>query len=132
MVMSVSNALLEAVNRDIGVVADLGNILFVGEKPVHLSAVSHRLSTMCTSKITCSNTRQKSEMPGLVGRRTRDGNYLRDTIGGHGKINFEQVFRILRQAGYQGYYSLEYGGPEAAVNAIKDVALTICAVGDGS
>ena len=60
-----------------------------------------------------------NEKPDDYWLETRDGDYLRDTIMGHGSINFEQVFRILRQAGYQGYYSLEYCGPEAASNAVK-------------
>lgn len=110
--------LLEAVDRDIGVVADLGNILFVGEKPemfvgrfapfidhVHIKDYLFKSGL--------------NEKPDDYWLETRDGDYLRDTIMGHGSIHFEQVFRILRQAGYQGYYSLEYCGPEAASNAVK-------------
>ncbi|MDW7659084.1 MAG: hypothetical protein SCM11_18095, partial [Bacillota bacterium] len=53
---------------------------------------------------------------------TRDGDYLRDTIVGHGTINFEKIFRILLLAGYQGHYSLEYCGPEDAIEAIRTSA----------
>lgn len=110
--------LLEAVNRDIGVVADLGNILFVGEKPeTFVGRFAPFIDHVHVKDYLFKHG--QNEMPGACWLQTRDGNYLRDTIMGHGSINFEQVFRILRQAGYQGYYSLEYGGPEAAVNAIK-------------
>lgn len=113
--------LIEAVDREIGVVADLGNILFVGERPEvfvgrfapwidHVHIKDYLFQPGCSAR------------PDEHWHTTRDGDYLRDTIIGHGTINFEKIFRILLRAGYQGYYSLEYCGPEDAIKAIRTSA----------
>lgn len=44
--------------------------------------------------------------------RTAKNNMLRETILGHGIIDFEKIFEILILAGYNGYYSLEGAGME--------------------
>ena len=46
------------------------------------------------------------------------GNGLRDTIVGHGAINFEKVFSVLLLGGYDGYFSLEYGGREETLSGV--------------
>ena len=113
--------LIDAVDREIGVVADLGNILFVGEQPEvfvgrfapwidHVHVKDYLFQPGC------------SDRPDAHWLTTRDGDYLRDTIMGHGVINFEKIFRLLLRAGYKGYYSLEYSGPEDAFKAIQGSA----------
>ncbi len=47
------------------------------------------------------------------------GNAIRDTIIGHGVINFEKIFTILLEAGYDGYFSLEYAAPEETLYGIE-------------
>ena len=109
---------LDAVDREIGIVADLGNILFVGERP---EAFVGRFAPYIDHVHVKDYIYQagRGAKPDAYWLTTRDGDYLRDTIMGHGIVNFEQVFRILLQAGYQGMYSLEYCGPEEAFNAIR-------------
>ena len=47
------------------------------------------------------------------------GKALRDTIIGHGIVNFERIFSILILAGYDGYFSLENDAPEETLTAVK-------------
>lgn len=48
------------------------------------------------------------------------GQALRDTIIGHGVVNFERIFSILILAGYDGYFSLENGAPEKTAEAVQE------------
>ena len=48
------------------------------------------------------------------------GQALRNTIVGHGIINFERIFSILILAGYDGYFSLENGAVEDTVQAVQE------------
>lgn len=99
--------------KDAGIVADLGNILFVDETPeqfvgrfsgeiVHVHVKDYLLKS------------GEAMNPGKGWYMTRSGNFLRDTVIGHGAISFTQVFRILRAIGYDGYFSTEYAAPEPA------------------
>lgn len=113
--------LIEAVDREIGVVADLGNILFVGEQPeVFVGRFAPFIDHVHVKDYLFQPG--DSDQPDSHWLTTRDGDYLRDTIIGHGAINFEKIIRILLRAGYQGYYSLEYCGPEDAFKAIRTSA----------
>jgi|LSQX01.1.fsa_nt_gb sugar phosphate isomerase/epimerase len=110
---------LEAVNRPVSVVADLGNIYFVGERIEDFVG--------CFAPfIDHVHVKDYLLLPGDQARPdkswhlTRDGSYLRDCIMGHGTVPFEKVFRILGQAGYDGTYSLEYCGLEEPARAIKE------------
>ena len=57
--------------------------------------------------------------PGNGWFQTRGGNYLRGTIAGHGVIPIPQCVSILRNAGYNGYLSLEFEGLEETLPAIE-------------
>lgn len=52
-------------------------------------------------------------------RRTRGGNYLRATVAGHGAVPVQQCINILKEAGYDGYVSLEFEGWEDNLQALK-------------
>lgn len=108
-----SRFLTELDRDDVGVVADLGNIMFVDETPeqfvgrfsneiVHVHVKDYLLKS------------GGGAHPGPGWHVTRSGNHLRDTAIGHGAIQFQQVFRILRTIGYDGYFSTEYDAPEPA------------------
>ena len=47
------------------------------------------------------------------------GQALRDTILGHGIVNFERIFSILILAGYDGYFSLENDAAEETLPSVK-------------
>lgn len=50
---------------------------------------------------------------------TRGGNYLRGAIIGHGEVPVVQCLRLLKNAGYDGYYTVEFEGMEDAVTGVK-------------
>jgi len=110
--------LLNAVDRDIKVVADLGNIKFVGEDPVDFVGqfapyVAHVHVKDYIYKPATAN------FPGEEWYNTRNGDFLRGTIVGHGTIDFVTCCRILISAGYTGSFSLEYDGKEDPFMADK-------------
>ncbi|MEA4890325.1 MAG: sugar phosphate isomerase/epimerase family protein [Clostridiaceae bacterium] len=109
---------LEAVDRNVGIVADLGNIYFVGENPAAFVGRFAPLIVHVHAKDYLFKAGSQGN-PGARWSMTRDGDFLRDTIMGHGLVPFEQVFRILIRAGYQGTFSLEYNGVEDALPAIS-------------
>lgn len=50
---------------------------------------------------------------------TRGGNYLRGAIIGHGCVPVVQCLRILKNAGYNGYVTVEFEGMEPAKTGVK-------------
>ena len=50
---------------------------------------------------------------------TRGRNYIRGTIVGHGVIPVAQCMAMLRAAGYEGWFSLEFEGLEDNLTALK-------------
>ncbi len=111
---------LNAVDRDnIGVCADLGNIFFVGETPEHfIGAFSERVFHVHIKDYLYKPG--SAPFPGRSWLRTRDGGYLRDTIPGHGVVDMVSCLYILRKAGYEGFYSFEFGGPEPYDAGIRE------------
>jgi len=107
---------LGEVNRDVGVVADLGNILFVGEQPEAFTArFAPMVKHVHVKDYLYKDSRWPS--PGEGWYVSRDGGYLRGTVPGHGVVNFQRVFSILQSVGYDGFFSLEYDGMEDAYKA---------------
>ena len=103
--------LLNAVDRDIKMVADLGNIKFVGEDPVDLIGrfAPHIVHVHVKDYLYKPAT---ANFPGEEWYTARNGDYLRGTIVGHGTIDFVTCCRILIGSGYTGSFSLEYDGKE--------------------
>ncbi len=102
---------LGAVNRPVGVLADLGNILFVGESPEQF--VSRFAPMVC--HVHAKDYLYKDcrwPHPGNGWYESQDGGYLRGTVIGHGTVNFVRVCQVLQSVGYDGFYSLEYDGLE--------------------
>lgn len=50
---------------------------------------------------------------------TRGGNFLRGAIIGHGEVPVIQCLRILKNAGYNGYITVEFEGMEDARTGVK-------------
>ena len=109
--------LLNAVDRDIKVVADLGNIMFVDEDPVDFVGrfAPHIVHVHVKDYIRKS---AYGNDPGKDGGwyTTRRGDYLRGTIVGHGSIDYVACCKILISAGYTGSFSLEYCGLEEGLS----------------
>lgn len=106
-----SHFMAELDRDDVGVVADLGNIMFVDEKPEQfVGRFSNKIVHVHLKDYIRKDGTDVHPGPGWY--MTREGNFLRDTVFGHGVIPFVPVFRILQSIGYEGYYSAEYTAPE--------------------
>lgn len=113
------HALMEALgDTQYGLVADLGNILFVDEKPEdYIAEFSRKIF-----HVHCKDYLMKPggmSAPGSGWYITKHGNFLRDTIVGHGVVDYAKVMRVLKRIQYDGWYSLEYGAPERAEYGIR-------------
>jgi len=110
--------LLGEMERPVGVVADLGNILFVGDTPeAFVARFASRICHVHVKDYLSKDARWSN--PGQGWYVTRDGGFLRGTIVGHGVVCFERVFTILNDAGYDGYFSLECDCMEEIFKAQK-------------
>lgn len=98
--------LMNATDRNFGVVVDFGNILFVDE-PIEnfIPLVKDRVVNVHIKDyiFTDGKTRDKSDAEFL----TVNKNYLLDCEFGKGIVNFDKAFEELRKIGYNGYYAIE-------------------------
>ncbi len=97
---------LQRANHDFGVVGDIGNILFVEEHAVDflphvMPHVAHMHIKDYIYTVNPTRERQKGELV------TRDGNYVLDCPFGEGCVDFDRVFAILKENGYDGLFALE-------------------------
>ncbi|MBQ8684439.1 MAG: sugar phosphate isomerase/epimerase [Clostridia bacterium] len=111
--------LLDEVDRDIGLVADFGNIRQYGEtiqpyirrfadRIVHVHLKDMRPATPDTPNA-------------LI---TWDKNWIVETEPGTGDVDFVESIALLKEAGYDGWYALEYGAPTTDANVEAALART--------
>lgn len=97
---------LQDVDRNVGVVADFGNIQFVDEDVVDfISAFRERIVHVHAKDyiVTTGTSREK-----LADEYTsRGGNYLRGCLIGEGSVRTEAAFLALKAMGYRGAVALE-------------------------
>ncbi|MDR6720839.1 sugar phosphate isomerase/epimerase [Paenibacillus sp. 2003] len=96
---------------------DVGNFLCVDEDPV--SAVKNNIPYASIVHAKDFYWRPSYRNPGEGWFQTSHGNYLRGAIVGHGDINMPEVFRVLKQSGYDGYISVEFEGMEDCKTASR-------------
>ena len=89
---------------------DIGNFLCVDEDPV--SAVKNNIAHASIVHAKDFYWRPSTRNPGEGWFQTSHGNYLRGAIVGHGDIDMPEVFRVMKQSGYEGYISVEFEGME--------------------
>jgi sugar phosphate isomerase/epimerase len=97
--------------KNVGVCGDFGNILFVDESPdsflkAFKKDVKHVHIKDYTTALTIENREDKEAW-----LRSRKGVYLKDVPLGEGVINAQKCFKILKKAGYDGFFSLELVDP---------------------
>ncbi len=102
--------LLSAI-RGGSIVLDTGNILFADEPIAPFAGrYANRAAHVHVKDYIVKSG--NGQYPGRDWYLSRGGNYIRGTVIGHGVADFVQTFRVLMLAGYDGYYSLEFDGPE--------------------
>jgi sugar phosphate isomerase/epimerase len=111
--------LILAVDREnYGWLCDMGNFLCTDCDPVE----SVRIAAPHAFHVHAKDFLYKSgdtKMPAGYQIVTAGGSYLRGTVVGHGDVPVVQCINILKRAGYDGYVSLEFEGPEENLYALK-------------
>ncbi|MBM7570132.1 sugar phosphate isomerase/epimerase family protein [Aquibacillus albus] len=96
---------------------DTGNFLCVDEQPV--AAVKKNIGFASMVHIKDFYYRPADTDPGEGWLNTTSGAYLRGAITGHGDINIREVLKVIKDAGYDGYISIEFEGMEECKQASK-------------
>ncbi len=110
--------LIEAVgSRNYGALVDVGNFSCADDRSDIAVGKLAPLAFHCHCKDMFIKNGQLPD-PGRGWFRSRGGNYIRCTILGHGDIPVQQCLRILKNAKYQGYVSIEFEGIEDVMDGI--------------
>lgn len=98
---------LKEVKRDIGIVADFGNIRQVEEKVADLiRAFPEKIAHVHVKDVYVLPEQKGGGLP------TINGNFMYGTFFREGDVGFDDAMQTLRNIGYKGYYSLEFGARE--------------------
>ncbi len=98
---------LQDVNRDIGIVADFGNVYQVGETiQPFLETFGHRAQHVHIKNVLVKETNDTGE-----GLKTLDGKYMFEVGLAEGVVDIQKCISILKSKGYDGCYALEFSAP---------------------
>ncbi len=113
-------ALVNAVaHPNFGLLIDVGNFICADENPAEAVGRLAKSAFHCHAKD--FHWKSGAEAPFPKGWfQTRAGNGLRGAIVGHGNMPVRQCVRLLKQAGYDGVFSVEFEGME---NPLEGIAL---------
>lgn len=115
---------LSDVGRDVGVVADFGNILFVDEVVENfIPAFADRIVNVHIKDYIVTPTGDGERDP--KGFYSRNGNRLFDCVFGEGVVNMEKGFAELQKIGYKGTFAMECIplGEDPRENLRKNIAV---------
>ena len=108
--------LILAVNHpNYGWLVDMGNFLCADEPSMHALPIAAKYAFHAHAK----DFLLKSEKPSDEWFPTRNGNFLRGTVVGHGVVPVRECVKTLRGAGYDGWLSLEFEGMEDNLPALR-------------
>ena len=111
--------LIEAVNhKNFGWLTDMGNFLCADEDPVHAMQTGAKMAVHAHAK-DFHYKKQGEFLPKQGWFGTRGGNHLRGAIIGHGVVDVPACLRLLKEAGYDGWLSVEFEGMEDCILALK-------------
>ena len=115
---------LREVDRNVGIVADFGNIQFVDQQVEDFIGAFH-------DRIVHVHVKDYRVTPGSSRNRevgeylTKGGNYLLDCLVGKGSVHTEEAFQALQAMGYHGPVSLECSpiGPDEEAGFRSNLAI---------
>ena len=97
---------LNEVDRNVGVVADFGNIQFADEDVEDfISAFSDRVVHVHVKDYIVTDGTSREKLPDEY--TSKGGNYLRGCLIGEGSVHTDNAFRVLQAMGYKGFVALE-------------------------
>ncbi|MBI1337118.1 MAG: TIM barrel protein [Phycisphaera sp.] len=115
---TVVERLLKAVNHpNFRLTIDLGNFLCVNDDPVKATRRLAKYVVMAHAKD--FHVKPKERSPGEGWFNTPTDIALRGAVAGHGVLDLPAQLKILRDAGYDRYLSLEFEGIEEPVKAVR-------------
>ena len=89
---------------------DIGNFMCVDENSV--SAVQNNIKYASMIHMKDFYCRSAAQDPGEGWFKTSHGNFLRGAIVGHGDVDNRAIMKIIKDSGYDGYFSVEFEGLE--------------------
>ncbi len=112
--------LIQAVNHpNYGWLVDMGNFLCVDEN----SANAVRRAAKYAFHVHAKDFLYKMQDDVTIAPegfwKNANGNYLRGTVVGHGVVPIPTCVRLLKEAGYDGWLSLEFEGHEQNIGALE-------------
>ncbi len=108
--------LLKEIDRDIGIVADFGNIYQVNETvEPFIEAFGDRVVHVHFKDMLNVPETYPDRYP------TWGDEFCAEIEFGHGTVNFEAAVALLRKFGYDGYYGMEYGAKTDDSAAIDEM-----------
>ena len=103
--------------ENVGLCADVGNILYADEEPEDFfSAFAADIRHVHVKDYL---RKRVPTSPGQGWKPTKQGDFLRNTMIGHGVINYERVMAFFREMSYDGYFALELDHPEPFEDGIE-------------
>lgn len=107
---------IDTVDRNVGVVADFANIYQAGDEILDfVKKFGDRVVHAHIKDITLTDTNETGE-----GLKTLKDQYMNEAEIGKGIVDIKGTIDILKKAGYNGSYGIEYGAPEDDSPTIKN------------
>lgn len=116
---------LAEVDRNVGVVADFGNIQFVDEDVENfIPAFADRIVHVHAKDYIVTPGGREKEADEYT---SRGGNYLKGCLIGEGSVHTDAAFRALQAMGYKGFVALEGDpiGPDEEASFCKNMETVI-------
>lgn len=104
-------------NPNFGALVDIGNFLCADEEPTR--AVKRMAPYAFHVHAKDFHVKRPCDDPGQGWFRSRGGTPLRGAIIGHGNVDVPACLRILKDAGYDGWLSIEFEGMEDNRRALE-------------
>lgn len=115
---------LQEVGRNVGVVADFGNIQFVDEHvEAFISKFSDRIVHVHAKDYIVTDGTSREIRSGEY--TSKGGNYLQGCLIGEGSVHTEDAFKALQAIGYKGFVALEGDpiGPDEEASFRKNLEI---------
>lgn len=100
-----------------GLTIDMGNFLCANENPI--DAVTTMVKYAFMAHVKDFHIKPKEQAPNVGWIHTPTSVAIRGAIVGHGNIDIPRQLRILKEAGYNWYLSLEFEGLEESSFGVK-------------
>ena len=122
--------LIRTVNHpNYGWLVDMGNFLCADDNPLRAVPIAAPYAFHAHVKDFIFKSFADDD-PGDGWIHTRNGNYIRGTVAGHGVVPIRKCLSILKEAGYQGVVSYEFEGHEQNLPALKNALKFIRSVAE--